>query len=286
MKSKRLDFIGIGVHKSATTWIAKCLEEHPDIRFSKVLYNKELYFFNREDRYQLGYEWYHQGFEFGFWKNGEFSPLYFPDSTVPQRIYKYNPNIKLLLSLRNPIDRAFSHHLDEIRGGNLPKNKLNFWDALEENPNYIKLGKYASQLESYLDFFKPHQIHIVLYEDIQSDSEVVLQKIFQFLGVDPTHKSPTFEKKINVSHSYRIPQVNNFIKSTSRFIRSVVGDRVAENIKKTGVLVAIENLNNVSSNISITPPFSEDDRKRLYNIFEEEIERLAILIDRDLSHWN
>ena len=125
-----------------------------------------------------------------------------------------------------------------------------------------------------------------MYEDIQSDSELILQKIFQFLGVDPAYKSPAFEKKINVSHSYRIPQLNNFIKSTSRLIRSVVGDQVAENIKKTGVLVPIENLNNVSSNISITPPFSEDDRKRLYDIFDKEIEILAILIDRDLSHWN
>lgn len=286
MNSKTLDFIGIGVHKSATTWIAKCLAEHPDICFSKLLYNKELYFFNRDDRYQLGYEWYHHGFEFGSWKTGEFSPLYFPDSRVPQRIYKYNPNIKLLLSLRNPIDRAFSHHLDEIRGGNLPKNKLNFWDALEDNPNYIKLGKYASQLESYLEFFQPNQIHIVLYEDIQSDSEVVLQKMFQFLGVDPNYKSPNFPKKINVSHSYRIPQVNNFIKYTSRFIRSFLGDQVAENIKKTGALVPIEKFNNVSSNIAITPPFSEYDRKKIYDIFEKEIEKLAILINRDLSHWN
>ena len=286
MNSKRLDFIGIGVHKSATTWIAKCLEEHPDIRFSKVLYNKELYFFNRDDRYQLGYEWYHHGFEFGSWKTGEFSPLYFPDSRVPQRIYKYNPNIKLLLSLRNPIDRAFSHHLDEIRGGNLPKNKLNFWDAIEENPNYIELGKYASQLERYLEFFEADQIHITLYEEIKSNPESVLKRLFQFLNVDASYKPSSIEKKVNVSHSYRIPQINNFIKSTSRFIRPLVGDKVAENIKKTGILVPIEKFNNVPSNISITPSLSEDDRKRLYDILDKEIERLAILIDRDLSHWN
>ena len=286
MTSKRLDFIGIGAHKSATTWIAKCLEEHPDIHFSKVLYNKELYFFNRDDRFQLGYEWYHQGFEFGSGKNGEFSPLYFFDRRVPQRIYEYNPNIKLLLSLRNPIDRAFSHHLDEIRGGNLPKNKLNFWDALEENPNYIELGKYASQLERYLEFFEADRIHITLYDEIKSHPESILKSLFQFLDVDALYTPVAIEKKVNVSHSYRIPQINNFIKSTSKMIRSIAGDRVAEKIKGTGVLAPVEKFNNVSTNNSITPQLSEKDRKRLYSIFAEEIERLAILINRDLSHWN
>lgn len=286
MTSTRLDFIGIGVHKSATTWIAKCLEEHPNIRFSDVLYNKELYFFNRDDRYQLGYDWYHQGFEFGSWKIGEFSPLYFPDSRVPQRIYEYNPNIKLLLSLRNPIDRAFSHHLDEIRGGNLPKNKSNFWDALEDNPNYIELGKYASQLERYLECFESEQIYINLYDDIKSHPESILKRLFQFLDVDESYKPSTIEKKVNASHSYRIPQINNLIKSTSKMIRSVTGNGVAEKIKRTGVLAPIEKFNNVFFNTSITPHLSEEDRKRLQSIFADEIERLAILIGRDLSHWN
>ncbi len=285
MKLKKLDFIGIGVHKSATTWIAKCSEEHPDIRFSDVLYNKELYFFNRDDRYQLGYDWYHQGFEFGSWKNGEFSPLYFSDHRVPQRIHEYNPNVKLLLSLRNPIDRAFSHHLDEIRGGNLPKNKLNFWDALEDNPNYIELGKYASQLERYLKFFKSDQIYITLYDEIKSDPESILKRLFRFLEVDESYQPSTIEKKVNVSHSYRIPRINNFIKSTSKMIRFVAGDRVAEKIKGTGVLTPIEKFNHVSANISITPQLSAEDRKRLYSIFAPEIQRLAVLIDRDLSHW-
>ncbi len=285
IKDKRLNFIGIGGYKCASTWIAKCLEEHPDIRFSRTLYNKELHFFNKDERYQLGYDWYHKGFEFGPWKNGEFTPHYCLPKKVSQRIYQYNPKVKLLFSLRNPIDRAFSQHLDTIRGGNLPKNQWNFWDALEQKPGYIKFGNYASHLEHYLEFFPSSQIHTILYEDIKSQPEIVIERLFKFLDVDSTFKPLNILSKANTAYSYRFPQVNNFIKSVSRMIRTVTGDRFAEGIKATKILVPIEKFNNVASNTSVVPPLSKDDRKRLHDIFAEDIESLSILLNRDLSHW-
>lgn len=174
----KLDFIGIGVQRSATTWLFECLREHPDIRGPVGEINKELDFFNHN--YAIGYAWYHQWFEFGPWKTGEYSVLYFHDKCVPERIYRYNPNAKLLLSLRNPIDRAFSQHKHEVQRNRLPKELYNFWDALEQNPSYIEQGRYATHLERYLEFFDRNQIFIMLFDDIYSRPSDVLRDLFSF----------------------------------------------------------------------------------------------------------
>ena len=107
---KKLDFIGIGVQKSATSWVFQSLIEHPEIQAGK---EKEINFFNF--KYQYGYHWYQNRFFDSELLTGEFSTQYFWDKNVPERIYQFNPDIKLILCLRNPVDRAFSQHQHEIR---------------------------------------------------------------------------------------------------------------------------------------------------------------------------
>lgn len=295
MKKTRLDFIGIGVQKSATTWIARCLEEHPEVHFSKCPYgdnesnffnySKELHFFNNDVRYEKDYQWYHSKFEFGSWKSGEYSTLYFPNPKVSERIYRYNPDIKLLLSLRNPIDRAFSGYQFAVMGGLISPNQVSFRDALKDDPQLIKQGKYATHLERYLDFFDLNQIHIMFYDEIKLQPEKTLLELYEFLGINTSFKPSILNKKVNVSQSFRYPKINNLIKFTSRTIRSIAGDRVAEKIKATKVLAIIQKYNNLESNLSIKPSLSKDDRKYLYDIFFEEMERLKILLGRDIPGW-
>src|SRR3989339_1804269 len=105
--NKKVDIIGIGVQKSATTWLYTCLSEHPEIRCSS---KEEMNYFDDSLSYSKGFEWYHAHFKFGAWKTAEYSPTYFYDKNVPARIHTYNPDSKLILSLRNPIERAFSHY--------------------------------------------------------------------------------------------------------------------------------------------------------------------------------
>lgn len=298
MQKKRLDFIGIGVQKSATTWIARCLEEHPEIHFATIPYqnnesnflhySKELHFFNNDSRYDKGYKWYHDKFEFGSGKSGEYSTLYFPDKNTPKRIYQYNPDVKLLLCLRNPIDRAFSQHLHEIMGGNLQQQEFNFWDAIPNHPEYIEQGKYSTHLKSYLDFFELDQIHIMFYEHIKESPEKVLFDLFNFLDIDTSFKPSILEKKINASHSYRFPRINQFIKSSSKIIRSLAGDGVAEAIKSTKILSIVEKYNNlkIDSSNPAKACLTEGDRQRLKQIFAHEIDELKSILNINIPEWN
>ena len=140
-KNNLVDFIGIGVQKSATTWMYSMLTSHPEIKGAKGgLKNKEVNFFNRS--YFLGFDWYNNKFEFGDHIVGEFSTLYFPECSVPERVYKYNPDIKLILIVRNPIDRAFSQHKFQFM-----KNRLS--DYQEETGQMYNLEATPAEGVSY-----------------------------------------------------------------------------------------------------------------------------------------
>jgi hypothetical protein len=279
----KLDFFGIGAQRSATTWLFECLLEHPDIRGADMPANKELNFFNHN--YEKGYAWYHKRFKFGPWKTGEYSVLYYFDESVPGRIYRYNPDIKLILSLRNPIDRAFSQHKHEVQRGRIPEGLYGFWDALALNPTYIEQGKYAILLERYLEYFKRRQIHIVLYDDITSKPSDVLRDLYRFIGVDETYAPSSTKTKVNVAHTFRSRGLYNFIFKSSAFVREHLGEQIHYIVKATRIPALIRNYNETEIDKRIVPPLSKDDRRRLHEIFAGEIERLSEIIGRDLSHW-
>jgi hypothetical protein len=283
MLDERVDFIGIGVQKAATNWLFFCLEEHPDIRGATISNNKELNFFNHN--YEKGYPWYHRRFEFGPWKTGEYSVRYFHDKNVPERIHRYNPNARLILSLRNPIDRAFSQHKHEIRRNRLPEHLYDFSEAMEQNPTYIEQGRYATHLERYLSFFDLDQIHIILFDDIVSKPTEVLSSLFSFLGVNASFQPSMVSEKTNVAHIYRSRRLHRFIRATSSYIREFLGESTVEAVKATRLPAVVRGYNEVEFDESVVPPLSEDMRKYLRDVFSEEVEKLQVLMGRELSHW-
>jgi hypothetical protein len=276
----KVDFIGIGVQRAATTWLFSCLKEHPEIRGATVANNKELNFFNHN--YEKGYPWYHRRFEFGAWKTGEYSTRYFHDKNVPARIARYNPDARLIVSLRNPIDRAVSQHKLEIRRNRLPEHLVEFEKALPHNPSYIEQGRYATHLERWLRFFDRAQIHVILFDEIVSSPGQALGDLFSFLGVDASFRPVGLSKRVNVSHTYRSRRLHRLIRLTSAAIRGLFGPVALEAIKATGLPALVRGYNEVDL---VIPPLSEEGRRRLLEVFRPEIERLEGLIGRDLSRW-
>ena len=111
-----------------------------------------------------------------------------------ERIYNCNPRIKLIVLLRNPIDRAFAHwNMQRFKG----REPLDFLDALKEEPRriaqpltldsrrfaYVDRGFYSNQLERVFKFFPREQVHIVKFEDFRDRKQATLDLIFEFLGV-------------------------------------------------------------------------------------------------------
>lgn len=280
---RKVDFIGIGVKKAATNWLFECLSEHPEIRGPIGDVKKELNFFNRN--YENGYIRYHSKFKFGPWITGEYSPAYFSDKNVPERIYNYRPEIKMILTLRNPIERAYSEHRYRVMNGHLPERLYPFEEALPLHPMYIEHGKYASHFERFLEFFDRTSIHIILFDDLSSNPKRCLQQVYNFLGADDTF-SPSFEnKKKNVSHVYRNPKIERFIRDSSKYLLKYFGDTITGTLKATNIHTLLRRYNQAKFEERLVPPLLPETRQRLYEIFTEEIERLSGLIERDLSHW-
>jgi hypothetical protein len=163
---------------------------------------KELHFFDREEE-NTDYNSYHANFTPKQQQRviGEASPIYMYWETAPYRIWKYNPKMKWILALRNPVERAFSAWNMETKRG---KENLPFADAIEKEAercrealplqhrvySYIDRGFYAHQVRRLFNIFGKENVLVLLSEDLRNDHQKTLRTVFKFLGVDPSFIPP------------------------------------------------------------------------------------------------
>ena len=142
--------------------------EHPQI----CMPQKEVNFFSRERNWTRGYDWYESVFAECPTNAivGEFSTSYLTDAATPARIRSRYPDVKLIVSLRHPVDRAYSSYLNDIVAGAVPPG-TRFQDALRAHPEYLEKGRYAHHLGRYLDHFPREQLLILLFDDARRDPQ-------------------------------------------------------------------------------------------------------------------
>ena len=205
------DFLIIGGEKCGTTSLYEYLIKHPHVLPAK---GKEVYYFDY--KFQNGFGWYKTFFPkiltkkfIGLIKNkkilsGEATPRYLNHPHSPKRILKLLPNVKLIILLRNPIDRAFSHYNMETDQG---KETLSFKDSIEhederiipeyekmkQNENYygrkyywyshVEAGIYIKYLKRWIEMFPKNQILIVKSEDLFENTSITYNKVLDFLGL-------------------------------------------------------------------------------------------------------
>ena len=174
----KIDFVGIGAPKCATTWIYECLKEHPEICMSKP---KETNFFKKKVARAEELRSY-----FSHCKEnkirGEFSPEYFIYEDVAKRLREHNPDMKIIMAIRNPIERAYSNYLQ----GKSIQNKgwVDFKQAIKTEPKIIEYGFYFKNLQNFLHYFFKEQILVLVLEDSYSDPLSFIQNLYSFLGAD------------------------------------------------------------------------------------------------------
>lgn len=194
--SKLPDFIGCGFQKSATSALSINLNQHPDIHIpfcehDDCPYNVEFNFFSslsQANTWHLGIDWYKSNFPNDGRMCGEISPNYcWVADEVSKKIYENHPNAKLLFSLRNPIDRAYSAY--NMYTQLYPKSKE--WGGWDVNESFIWNLKntpafhinYLEVLKEYAKYFSKDQIHYIIQERLKTDSSNEYNKIFDFLNV-------------------------------------------------------------------------------------------------------
>lgn len=278
----KIDFIGIGAQKCASTWVHRVLSDHPEVA---VLPGKEIDFFSYY--YNFGYEWYekHLG-DIGSAKMvGEVSPSYFADSDTPDRVFSYNYKMRIVLSLRDPIERAYSNHLHEIKLGHVSGNNLEFENGLKNNPMYLEQSRYGQQLARWLAVFPRDQILVIFQEDIRDDPIMQAQNLYCFLGVAEDHRSWFQGKKVNESLTMKSARIDSLLKQIGKFGRSIGAGRVVETVKKNDLVRRLRRNHNQIDLRQVIPPMREETRIRLQDTLADDMRHLAYQLGRKDLPW-
>lgn len=193
----RVTFVIGGTQKGGTSALDFFLRQHPQICMPET--KKELHFFDREEFFsgKPDYRKYHEHFPPGADQRaiGEASPIYMYWQNAPARIWSYNPEMKWILVLRNPVERAFSAWNMETKRG---AETLPFGHAIEQEAarcrealplqhrvfSYLDRGFYAHQVRRLFNMFGRDHCLVLLNEDLRGDHRETLDKTCAFLGVD------------------------------------------------------------------------------------------------------
>src|ERR1700758_1803733 len=196
-KIERLDFILAGAQKSGTTALHYFLSRHPDINMGD---QQEIHFFDNDAMFVSGvdYEELHKHYPLVAPSTiaGDCTPSYLYHEPAAERIWKYNAKIKLLIILRNPVERAFAHwNMQRFKG----REPLDFFYAVREEQTrisgappadarrfaYVDRGFYGRQLARLFTFFPREQAKVVKFEEFRGKQVETLASIFSFLGCKP-----------------------------------------------------------------------------------------------------
>jgi Sulfotransferase domain len=285
------NFFIIGAPKCATTSLAAWLAEHPNIYMSPT---KEPHFFNTDyNRFINSIESYEHLFE-GATDNhravGEASVWYLHSSTAVKNILAYNHDAKFIVMLRNPIDMAPSLHEELVFTGREDvKDFAAAWGLQEARregaclprmvwePKYVQYGDSCCLGEQVDRLFKTvprGRVKVVLLDDLRNDPGGTYHSVLQFLGVDGDHRSHF--NTYNQAKSRRWPALLKMAWVTTT-IKRALGIEGG-----LGLWTRVDALNRIERQ---RPLINSEMRMILRNYFRSDIERLELLIERDLSHW-
>lgn len=292
------NFLIIGAAKSGTISLYRYLEQHPQVYLSPV---KETEFFAFEGN---AVEFLGPGFNLrtpaitdledyvalfeGVGNEialGEASPVYLYSPKAVGRIAHYIPYAKMIAILRNPVDRAYSQFVHNIRDGIEPLDDFDkaigaengrvrdrwFWGY-----HYVRAGFYFDQLERYFSRFSRSQVRIYLFEDFVRDPLTLVHDLFRYLEVDDVFR-PDLSVKYNVSGFPRSPLLHRLLTKPSRtknMLKAALPEEMCRQVKHV-----IRNRNLAKRQIS------QETRVRLIETYRNDVSKLEALIQRDLSAW-
>jgi hypothetical protein len=288
------NFFIVGAAKAGTTSLYRYLAQHPDTYMPKL---KEPHWFSRVAKnpsqhvYPVTSEAEYLNL-FKDWRGeraiGEASPSYLWDRETPYRIRRQLPNSKIIVLLRNPVDRAFSHYLMDVRSGIQDKP---FHEALVADRSrcvkrwgvshlYVELGQYRDQILRYQECFGRERVLVLFFEEIFSDPRASLEafdRVLCFLGVDSRAlNSSQFERKHN---PYTVPRgkVARVLLRHNK-LRTVGSSLLSERAKRflSGKLLLRE---------AKKPKIEPQALDLLRETYEVEVEPLKRVLGRELT-WD
>jgi len=213
---------------------------------------------------------------------GEASPSYLSDPEAPKLIHEIVPDARILISLRDPVERAYSNYLMYKRLGWLQDSFHNELQKakLEKNSNIGKLilqrGLYTNNVKRYFDVFGQKQVKVIIFEEMFHDVKSVLNDVLEFLGV--TCPLNDFESKVHNPYATVRGPIAGFVlknKPLRRLAEKIMSPNRRRALKEKLILKP-----------QTKPKLNEKDRNTLIDFYREDVVKIQTLLDRDLPWKN
>ena len=304
-KNNQFVFI-VGFPKTATSTLASILDSHHEITLPD---RKEPFFFASDEyNYGMGYYWEKYYSSYNQQKiicDATTGHCFLP--YVPKRFFEKLPHEKIIFSMRNPIDRAYSNwwmykssgeenlsfeaaidwELNELEKGLIPYEDDEFWNYYYKRlltrdfrvrrktvRTYLTRGYYALHIKRYMRYFSKENILCTYQEDLKKDRQKVISDIVDFLNI-----SNDFEKE-SVKQNYHVSSNSLFVVNLRNKILPYKGNILGFILKPGQKLAKI-----LDPNVNKTK-MKNDTRNILINYYESKNKELSELLGGDFSHWN
>lgn len=283
-----------GAQKAGTTSLSSYLGQHPDTVKNR---QREMAYFSRDMLYEQGYEsafqrYYPEGVDSGQIVLAKNVDVMYDEPSM-MRLHRHNPSCRIIVSLRDPVERAYSAYWYLRRVGR--ETAPSFEEAIESTPksnpesekrffgDYLNRGRYAPQIRALRETFGARNVKVFLLRELKEEPATVLRDTFEFIGVSPSFV-PNTDRQRNVRKKARseiaarlIAGIKGTQHPIKRFARRVIPDSWARALRQ-----ALEGANEAAFS---PPPMSDEVRDRLAAYYRGPNRELAGMIDKDISHW-
>ena len=276
------DVIGIGCRRCGSSMLHEAMNAHPQIEKPP----RGLHYFS--EHFDEDDAWYSSQFA----QNDncrvkvEYSVSYsYPEyhETAAQRIFQLLPHAKIFVTIRNPIERAYSDYLRSIRLCEMAPSTT-FEGAIEQHPELLKRGRYHRLLKPYFKLFPHQRIRILVLEDLKADPNRFWDGLWQFLGVDQNVR-PSPPKNLIGKRAVRWAGLNRLIFATKTAcdvgMRQVGLSPKWERFKRLGN----SSYRRLLSMNSVSSEMSSQTRQRLLDFYREDIRDLECMAKRVFDGW-
>ena len=293
------NFFIVGAPKSGTTSLYSYLKKHPNVFLAK----KEIYYFCHDLTFR--YPNMRESIYLSYFHDartqkaiGDSSVYYLRSPGAAEKIKAFNPEAKIIIMLRNPVQMAYSLHSEHVFNGDDPIES--FEDALNaessrmagalipayyrcplESMFYTTIAKYYEQVLRYKTVFGDDKVHIILFDDFQSNTELEYKKVLKFLELEEIMPD-TFEV-VNPNKGPRSRALLAFLVHPPEFIKSLGRFFFPHHTKRRDWL--IDKLWNLNMKFKPRNPLTKELKQRLVDIYKDDIEKLGKFLNRDLSDW-
>ncbi len=216
MRSYKPDFLYIGVDRGGSKWLHRVLYSHPNVLVPRLA---DPYYFDRN--YEKGWDWYAKFFlsdDVDIRAVGELSHDYLFSEIAARRIHSDLPDVKILATLRQPLEKAFSVFGVSRNAGEMEGE---FSDALLRYPSLLREADYAACLRIYFELFPRNKIHLMKYDDLRRDPRDFARAIFAFLDV-PFVEDLEYEEVVN-AHPKPHTRLHGVVAKQSAHLARAVG---------------------------------------------------------------